>query len=62
MEEERAEHYREAGLLKPISSQKWIQFWDRARAGKRGGESSLHATLIKAAAKKVFRQDQEGRV
>ena len=33
-----AEDYSEAGLLKPISSQKWVQFWARARAGKRGGE------------------------
>ena len=33
-----SEDYNEAGLLKPISSQKWVQFWARARAGKRGGE------------------------
>ena len=32
------------------------QFWARARAGKRGGDSELHATLIKAAVKKVFMQ------
>ena len=48
------EDYNEAGLLKPISSEKWVQFWARARAGKRGGDSELHATLIKAAMKKVF--------
>ena len=51
-----AEDYSEAGLLKPISSQKWMQFWARARAGKRGGDSEMHATLIKAAVKKVFVQ------
>ena len=54
------EDYGEAGLLKPISSQKWMQFWSRARAGKRGGESELHATLIKAAVKKVFVQTGPG--
>ena len=31
------EHYSGAGLLEPIGSQKWVQFWARARAGKRGG-------------------------
>jgi hypothetical protein len=51
-----AEDYSETGLLKFISSQKWVQFWARARAGKRGGESEMHATLIKAAVKKVFAQ------
>ena len=50
------EDYSEAGLLQPITRQKWMQFWARARAGKRGGESELHATLIKAAGKKVFMQ------
>ena len=40
--------------MQPISRQRWVQFWARARAGKRGGESELHATLIKAAVKKVF--------
>ena len=48
--------YSEAGLLQPISNQKWVQFWAWARAGKRGGESELHATLIKAAVEKVFMQ------
>ena len=48
------ESYSEAGLLKSISNQNWVRFW--ARAGKRGGESELHATLIKAAMKKVFTQ------
>jgi hypothetical protein len=33
-----------------------VHFWARAGAGKRGGESGLHATLIKAAGKKVFLQ------
>ena len=51
-----AKAYSETGLLKPTSSQKWKKFWARARAGKRGGESELHATLIKAAVKKVFMQ------
>ena len=51
-----AEHYSDAGLLEPTSSQKWVQFWARARAGKRGGESELHTTLIKAAVKKMFTQ------
>ena len=54
-----AEDYNEAGLLKPTtatSSQKWVQFWARARAGKRGGESELHAILFKAAMEKVFMQ------
>ena len=46
--------YSEAGLLQPINKEKWVRFWNRARAGKRGGESGLHATLIKAALKKVF--------
>ena len=50
------EDYSEAGLPKPISRQKWTQFWARARAGKRGGEPELHATLIKATGKKVFMQ------
>ena len=31
-----------------------MQFWARAGAGKRGGGSELHATLIKATVKKVF--------
>ena len=44
----------EAGLLEPISSQEWTRFWAGARAGKRGGESELHATLTKAVVKKVF--------
>ena len=37
-----AEHYSGAGLLhvEPISSQKWVQFWARVRAGKRGGSQS----------------------
>ena len=48
------EDYNEAGLMQPISRQRWVQFWARARAGKSGGESELHATLIKAAVKKVF--------
>ena len=48
--------YNEAGLLEPTSSQKWTQFWARARAGKRGGESELHVTLIKAAVKRVLTQ------
>ena len=50
--------------MQPISKQKWVQFWARAGAGKRGGESELHATLIKAAGKKVFIQtgpDGKGR-
>ena len=51
-----AEHYGDAGLLGPISSQKWVQSWARARAGTSGGESELHATLIKAAVKKVCAQ------
>ena len=51
-----SEDHSEAGLLKPITSQKWRQFWARAREGKRGGESELHATLIKAAVKNVFIQ------
>ena len=29
-----AEHYSDAGLLGPISSQRWVQFWVRARAYK----------------------------
>ena len=33
-----------------------MKFWARARAGKRGGQSELHATLIKTAIKKVFMQ------
>ena len=33
-----------------------MQFWGRARAGKRGGESELHATLVKAAVRKVSMQ------
>ena len=53
-------YIKEAGLLEPISSQKWTQFWARARAGKRGGETELHATLIKAAVKKVFMQTGPG--
>ena len=40
--------YSEAGLMHPISKPRWVQFWARAGAGKRGGESGLHATLIKA--------------
>ena len=51
-----AESYSETGLLKPIGSQKRVQLWTRARACKRGGESELHATLFKAAVKKVFIQ------
>ena len=50
--------------MQPISKQRWVQFWARAGAGKRGGESELHATLIKAAGKKVFMQigpDGKGR-
>ena len=46
--------YSEAGLMQPICKQRWVHFWARARAGKRGGESELHATLIKATIKKVF--------
>ena len=34
------EDYSEVGLLKPISSQKWVQFWARTRAGKWGGKSA----------------------
>jgi ribonuclease HI len=59
-----AEDYSEAGLMQPISKQRWVQFWARAGAGKRGGESELHATLLKAAGKKVFMQtgpDGKGR-
>ena len=37
-----------------------MQFWARVRAGKRGGESELHATLIKAAVKKVFMEVGSG--
>ena len=48
--------YSEAELPKPINSQKWVRFCARARARKRGGESELHAALIKAASKKVFMQ------
>ena len=51
-----AEDYSAAGLMQPICKQRWVQFWARAGAGKRGGESELHATLIKAAVKKVFMQ------
>ena len=51
-----AEDYYEAGPMQPISKQRWVQFWARAGAGKRDGESELHATLIKAAVKKVFMQ------
>ena len=51
-----AEDYSEAGLLNPITSQKWMQFCARARASKRRGESEMRATLIKAAVKKAFTQ------
>ena len=51
-----AEDYNEAGLMQPISKQRWVQFWARAGVGKRGRESELHATLIKAAVRKVFMQ------
>ena len=60
-----AEDYSEAGLMQSISKQKWVQFWTRAGAGKRGGESELHATPIKAAIKKVFMQtgsDGKGKI
>ena len=43
-------------MMQPISKQRWVQFWSRAGAGKRGGESEMHATLLKAAVKKVFMQ------
>ena len=33
-----------------------MQFWARVGAGKRGGESELRATLIKATVKEVFMQ------
>ena len=57
-----SEDYKDAGLMQPISSSKWIQFWSRARAGERGGASELHATIIKAAMKKVFTEEgQDGR-
>ena len=29
-----AEDYSGTGLRKPISRQKWVQFWARSRAGK----------------------------
>ena len=51
-----ANDYIETGLRKPTGSQPRKQFGARARAGKQGGESELHATLIKAATKKVFVQ------
>ena len=46
--------------MQPINSDKWIQLWARARAGKRGGEPELYATLIKAAVKKVFTETGKG--
>ena len=48
--------YSEAGLLGPISSEEWVQFWARTRAEKWGGGSELHATLIKVAVEEVFTQ------
>ena len=51
-----ADDCSEAGLMQPISKQRWMQFWARAGAGKGGGESELHATLVDAAVKKVFTQ------
>ena len=60
-----AEDYSEAGLVQPIGKQRWVQFWARAGAGERGGESELHAALIEAAVKKVFMQtgpDRKGKM
>ena len=46
--------YDKAGLMQEISRDDWKQFWARASAGKRGGRSGMHVSLLKAADKRVF--------
>jgi hypothetical protein len=53
--------YEGSGLGEEITRRDWEAFWGQAAPGKRGGDTGVHATLIKALYKKEGEGEQPGR-